>query len=91
MQSQLKLAEETEAAELASLKARGSQRLLATRDLAGVRKQALLATPRGDVFSLHTGDGRVLWRTQLDADDLPMVALKVARMPHSASEDIEVR
>jgi hypothetical protein len=91
VQSQVGLADAADAARLAALQAAVSHRLDGTRDLQGLRKQALLATARGAVHALHSGDGRVLWRAALNSGGAPLVALRVARVPHRKEEDIEVR
>ena len=90
-QGQVGLASSADGERLAALKADASRRLDGTRDLVGIRKQALVATEAGELFALHTGDGRVLWHTRVDAGGLPLLTLKVARVPHAPQEDIEVR
>jgi outer membrane protein assembly factor BamB len=91
LQSQAGVASSEDRSRLADLQASASRRLDSTRDLVGIRKQAVLATASGTLFALNLGDGRVLWHSQLEPDGLPLVALKVARLPHKKEEDIEVR
>lgn len=85
------LATNADRARLTELKADASRRSDGTRDLVGMRKQAVLATEAGELLALHSGDGHVLWHARLDSGGLPLIALQVAKVPHVPAEDIEVR
>lgn len=91
VQSQIGAASSDDRAALKRLQSRASHRTDGTRDLVGIRKQIVAATASGKLFALHSGDGRVLWHTNLHGAELPLIALLVARAPHKADEDIEAR
>jgi ER membrane protein complex subunit 1 len=90
VQKQLGVASDSDQATLAQLQQQASHRNDGTRDLAGMRKQLILATASGKLFSLHSGNGRVLWHTFVESQGLPLMALKLGKLPHKAAEDVEV-
>lgn len=90
LQNQMGLATDNDRAQLAALREAASHRYDGTRDLVGMRKQVVAATDAGALFALHSGNGRVLWRAQLDVTGLKLAALVVAKQPHRPDEDIEV-
>ena len=90
VQAQLGLGTPEDAHKMAALKEKALDRTALTRDLTGIRQQAILATAAGQLFSLHTTTGMVLWRTRLDVMGLQLLTLQVARLPHSEKEDAEV-
>lgn len=90
VQRQAGLASPEDAAALSALKDEASDKHTGTRDLVGIRKQAVLATASGQLFSLHTGDGRVLWRCHLETGGMALLTVAIARLPHNKEEDTEV-
>lgn len=82
LKSQLGLISSDEANQLADFKAAASQRLVGTRDVMGTRKLILVATAGGKLFGLHSGDGRVLWSSQLESGGMAVHSIRMFRVPH---------
>lgn len=82
LKAQLGLATPEEVDAVKKYQAQNSDKLKATRDLYGFRKQIIVATSIGKIVSLHSGDGRVLWSLELQPGH---VAIKLA--PWEVSHD----
>ncbi|CAG9465961.1 unnamed protein product [Pedinophyceae sp. YPF-701] len=75
---------------LAALRSRASDAWLPTADERGMRRQLILGLSNGDVVSLHSGDGRILWRAVLHHQRCAVRDMGPAKESHSFEQSAQV-